>query len=237
MSTKKLKKKTIVTSNQTGMTDSKVIVDSNDKIKAMELNDTIVPNPDPTAAAMQTKVDDVQKNVYKRDLALQEVKDITVQIKTGLTEIKGIFVDKWAKQIQNAIGDDIGKAKLLKFGIKGIDDGHAEPPINVYNSRPVILKIDVGTHLQHVLDIVNSETKKNPLPYKAKHTDVYALVSDVPPTDIKKMQYLGIAQKGKFTHYLEAADLGKTVWYIVVYVDKKSIKPQQLSVAEKATVV
>ncbi len=237
MSKKKLKKKLVVTTNQKGMTESELVQDSVDKIKAMGDNNTIVPTPDPTILVMGGKAEDIQKNIIKRDLLKQELKDVTVQISSGLSDIKSKFVDKWAKQIQDAVGDDEGKVKLLKFGIKGIDDGHAEPPINVYNSRPVILKIDVGTHLQHTLEIVNSETKKISLPYKAKHTDVYAFLGDEQPSDIKKMQYLGIAQKGKFTHYLEAAELGKTIWYIVVYVDKKSIKPQQLSVAEKATVV
>jgi hypothetical protein len=237
MTSKKLKKKLVVTSLQYGLSESDLITDSNEKTKAMAEYPAIVTTPDPTPAVMLTKIDNVQTNVLKRDLLLQEVKDVTVQINTGLDEIKSIFVDKWAKQIQDAVGEDTGKVKLLKFGIKGIDDGHATPAITVFNSHPVIHSINNSTHLQHLLDIVNSETKKTPLPFGAKHLDVYAFIGDEEPTDIKKMQYLGVAKKGKYTNHLDAAQIGESVWYIAVYIDKKALEPQQLSAALKSTIV
>jgi len=237
MSGKNLKKKMIVTANQERLNEAQLLQDSQDKINAQTENPTIVPDLDPPATAVQTTLTAVRNNINKRSSLQQQLKENTNVINKDLSKIKDIFVDKWAKQIQNVIGDDVGKAKLLKFGVKGIYDGHAAPEINVTNSHALIHNIDLNSHLVHQLFIINSMTKKIGLTQDAKQIDVYMSIGAEEPADVKKMTYLGVAKRGKFTNHFTADQVGQPVWYYVVYVPRKAGVIPECAAKVKAMIV
>ncbi len=121
--------------------------------------------------------------------------------------------------------------KLLGFSVKGDNSANIAMLMGrAEDSHPIINNIDTNTHQQHTLAIINSVTGSHKLPADAKHTNVYMQVGGLtPPTDTKKMEYAGIAQKGKFVTNFESTDIGKTVYYVAVYIDKITLKALEYS--------
>ena len=156
-------------------------------------------------------------------------------INNDLDEIKGIIVDKWCKQVQDAIGTDTDKAKLLNYGIKGVYDGHAEPEYNVTNSHAEITDIKIS-HLAHTLYIINNKTGTVGILDDAHGIDVFYCFGQEKPKDISKMTYLGRATSGKFTAHFTEDQVGQTVWYYVVYVPRKKGVVAEIGKMESAIV-
>jgi hypothetical protein len=230
MTKKKLEKKLIVTTDFDGLNEADLAQSFTDKATAAQNNPTIAPGLIPTPPAVLTQIGARQSLILQRGLLQAAQKNNTEQIHHADETLKDIFTSKWAPIIQASIGSDVSKAKMLYFGIKGIDDGHAPISIEtVATSHPNISRIDINIHLQHTLNILNSITGHAKLPDDAKQIDIFEQVGGTPPVDIKLMTYVGIAKRGKFINHFDATELGKTVYYMVVYIDKKTLEPLEQS--------
>ena len=195
-------------------------------------NPTYVSGLNPTPAEVITQIEALQGLVTLRDTLLEQVKTITEKIHLADDALTTVFTDGWAPQAQTAIAGDTTKAKTLGYGIKGTDTGHT--PINtaiakVLESSPLIGKIDINTHLQHTLHILNDATGKKKLPVGILRIDVYGVTGGNEPADLAALitaggGYLGEATAGKFVNAF-TGNVGKIEYYIAVYVDKKTKKP------------
>jgi hypothetical protein len=216
-------KKLIITTNFDNLSQDDFL----DKVKAMikaEIdNPTIVADLDPAPAAVTTKVEKIESLVLENSVLKQKQKDNTGKIKDLEKDVKNDLTSKWANQVQNTPGMDKNKAALLGFGSKGLDDGHAEPEVNISNSNPTITIVNASRHLEHTLFIRNNVTGKIAMPYDAKDTDVYMFIGKDEPVDFRKSAtYLGVAKRGKYTNTFSEDQVGQVVWYYVVYKPRKS---------------
>jgi hypothetical protein len=226
----KLVKKVIVTSNLKGKTETDLLKAVNDRIQAALNNTSIVPALNPTPAQMQTKTQNYATLLVTRDTLRAQQKQNTALILQAEADILNNINSQWVPYIQQQIAGDISKAKLLGFGVKGIDNGQADELVEkAAETHPIISRTDVNVHLQHALYITNSRSGKNKLPADAKHIEIYEQIGGTAPTSIKTMVHAGIAKKGKFINHFDDADLGKTVYYIAVYIDKKTLQPLEQS--------
>ena len=122
------------------------------------------------------------------------------------------------------------KAKTLGWGIKGIDNGQASKlSIDGPGSTPVIVKIDLVLHGQHVLHIRNNISGKIGYPKNILRIDVYGQTGGTQPTDLASLianggGYLGTAQRGKYISSF-TGNANKEEYYVAVYVDKVTLKP------------
>lgn len=235
-SRKKLVRKLIVVTGRKKYKEAKRISDTQDKIDAQLANPGIVTHT-PTAAEVQTILDGIVANVQKRTMIQAEEKSLTGKILADLDKIDGIFVDKWAKQIQGVTDITVEQIKLLKFAAKGVYDGHSEPEYNVTNSHPIIGKIDLNSHLVHGLSIRNNKTGKIGVLDDAQGTEVYYFIGADKPKDPSKMSYLGRAKRGKYIVHFTEDQVGMTVWYYVVYLPRKADVVAEIGTMVSAIIV
>jgi hypothetical protein len=231
-------KKLIVTANLKGLPEANFVQKITGMVQAAQANPTVVSNLTPTAAVVLTKIQGFQGLLVTRDNLRKQQKQNTELILAAETDITNIITSQWAPQVQQAIAGDASKAKLLGFGVKGEDSGHTDNVVTkAAESHPIISRVDMNIHLQHTLHVVNSQSGHTKLPDDAKQIDIYEQIGGTAPADIKLMQHIGIVKKGKFINHFEAADMGKTVFYMAVYIDKKTLKPLELSPVVSAQVV
>ncbi len=230
---KKMIKKLIITTNLRNIGETNFIQKTTGIAQAVQNNPTVVPTLTPAATIVLTKIQKLSDLHIQRDNLRNAQKQNTEQIHQEESEIINIITGQWAPQVQQAIAGDESKAKLLGFGIRGLDSGHADNSIGkAAVSHPIINHIDTNVHLQQTLYTLNSVSRHNKLPKDAKQINIYMQIGGTEPTDIKQMQYAGIAKRGKFINNFKSTDVGKLVYYIAVYIDKKTFKPlEQGSVA------
>ena len=179
---------------------------------------------------MNTKATTLDSLYATRDSLRQQQKTNTEQIIETQNDLVNSITSLWMPQVQQAIASDATKAKTLGYGIKSEDTGHTDNVVaKAADSHPMVNHVDINIHLQHTLHIINSISGHAKLPADANQIDIYEQLDGTAPTTIKGMQYLGIAKKGKFINHFDSTDLGKTVHYIVVYIDKKNLKPLEIS--------
>ena len=232
-----LNPKTIVTVLFKGLTFAEFLV----KVKAMAqtlvTNSGLFPTLNPAPSSFQTEVNNLDTMETKEKNLIQQLKANTEAKKKQKKKVNDIAV-AYATQIQNTTGVTVENIKKVGFGVKGVDDLQAPDEVLVSNSKPTIEEIDQNRHQEHTLTIHNDVTGKIGLPADAKHVDVYEFFGGAqPPTDIKKMTYLGTASRGKFTNHFLPDQVGQVVWYIVVYVPKKKGAVAEISKAVSATVL
>jgi hypothetical protein len=199
-------------------------------VQAALSNTTMVPALNPTPAQVQAKSTNLNNLLIARDNLRAQQKQNTELIIKDEDDLTNIINSQWVPYIQQQIAGDISKAKLLNFGVKGIDDGHTDKQIDIAaESHPVISRIDENVHLQQTLHFINSRSGKNKLPKDAKQVDIYEQIGGTIPASIKTMTHAGIAKRGKFINHFDVADLNKVVYYIAVYIDKKTLLPLEQS--------
>jgi len=231
MTQRRLIKKLIVTSNLQGLSAGRFLQRTKGIATAVAANVGMIINITPLPPAVITKIEGLE-NLHELGIQMQITQKENTQLIEALTnEILDIITSQWAPQVQIAADGDIAKVKLLGFSVKGDESANiAMLTGRAEDSHPIINNIDTNTHQQHTLGIINSITGTRKLPADAKHTNVYMQVGGLTaPTDYKKMEYAGIAQKGKFVTDFENADIGKTVYYVAVYIDKISLKALEYS--------
>jgi hypothetical protein len=214
-------KKLILTTNFKDMTVEEIIAKIKAMIKAEVDNPTYVPDIKPAPDEVTTKLTQVENLTLANKVLMQQHKDNTGKIKDIIKDVKNDMTSKWANQAQNAPNMDKNRAASLGFGVKGIDDGHAEPEVTVTNSHPGIQKIDLNSPQVHTLFFRNNITGKRGLPKDAREIEVYAFIGAEPPDDYKKMTYLGPAVKGKYINRFTPDQAGQTVWYFAIYAPRK----------------
>jgi hypothetical protein len=239
----KLVKELILTANISGLTEVEKINKETAIANAHQANPLLVPGLNPTPASVITLINTQNGYLTQREALREQLKQLTAEIHAGDVNLNNIFVNQWRFQAQTAIGSDESKAKLLGWGIKNIDSGHTPTSVAlgkeiVLASLPVIVKIELNSHLLHILHIHNNITGKRALPKGMLRTDIYAQIAGTMPADYSLMgRALGQASRGKFvTPAYPLADVGKIVYYIAVYVDKKTKQPVAQSVVASAII-
>ena len=243
-------KKIIVTTNFDGLTEAELGLSFNKLQSNMAANPTIVPTISPTPAVVATKITARTDLFTKRATLQAQLKQNTADIHSADADLKNIFTDQWATQIQNTPGITINQIKLLAFGTKGVDNGHSSGSSagttastdKGAGSAPVIIKVVQAAHLEHILHIHNNLTGKIGIPDNILRTDIYAQTGGTQPADLAALianggGYLGTAKRGKYTNLLSVSNLGKTEYYIAVYVDKSTLKPVAQSSVENAMII
>ncbi|MEI8202529.1 MAG: hypothetical protein WCH34_05925 [Bacteroidota bacterium] len=217
-----LEHKLIVTTNQKGMTTQETLQDSKDKYNAAIANPTIVPNLDPTPTEVNVEILKLVTFINEQDALRTALKGKTSEVNSQVKLIKNIFVSRWANEIQNADEITVAKVKKMKFGVKGVDDGHSEPEWTVENSLPSIIKVINTSSLHYELEIINDGTKGVGLPKGADGLYILLFIGDTEPTDISQMQNLGMAGRGKFPFTFPAAKKGLNAFFSAAYLNKKN---------------
>ncbi|HEX7413086.1 MAG TPA: hypothetical protein VF411_03490 [Bacteroidia bacterium] len=231
---KKLVKEMVLTANLADLTETNFVKKTTGMVQAEIDNPLLVPGLNPAPPIVQGKINSLTGYFTMRDTLKNQQKANTKLIGDTIAAITNDITNSWRPQAQTALtGTPNGEANagLLGFGTKGVDTGHGGlPTARAANSYPLIREIDVNVHLQHTLHTVNSATGHNKLPADAKHIEVYEQIGGAMPTSIKGMLHAGICKHGKFINHFDAIDpstnktnLGLTVWYILVYVDKKTL--------------
>ncbi|MCX6706215.1 MAG: hypothetical protein NTV24_03900 [Candidatus Woesebacteria bacterium] len=238
MKKKNLDPKIEVTANLEGLTKPQFVVITGGIAQAAIDNPTVAPTTlDPTPAALKAEVQIMAALMVAAQNLVQQLRNNTELINKSLKIINDFIVSGWVPEIQKKVTnpEDI---KLLGFGIKGVFDGHSGSGVSITNSKPDISNVEYR-HLEHILTFRNNITGHIGLPYDGLRIDIYEYIGTTEPTDIKKMTYIGSASRGKFTNHFTEDQLGQKVWYIAVYVGKKSAADgsSELSVKVQATVV
>jgi hypothetical protein len=229
MSTKKkLEKELVLTVNFGGLTETDFVKKANGMVKAEVDNPTLVPGLNPATSIVQGKINNLVTYYTTRDTLRNQQKANTKLIWDTHDSIVNIITNQWRPEAQTALTGTASaeaNAKLLGFGTKGIDTGSSTLLVErAATSHPVIREIDENVHLQQTLHTINSASGRNKLPADAKHIEIYEQIGGVVPTSIKTMAHVGICKHGKFINHFDIADLGKIVYYIALYVDKKTLQ-------------
>jgi len=222
--------KLIIVLNFRGLSFLKKLLRMTDIQKNHVGNPLLVPGLDPAPDVVLTKITEAMDELTRHDSLTDQLKASTQKLDTMEAYLEGVFIDKWAKQTQNAADMNAEKAKLLGYGIKG--ENPPEPPSQ--DNVPVIGKIDNNTHGQHTLFIQNFLTGKVALPPGISRIDIYGQTGGTQPVDLAAMianggGYLGEATKGKFVNTFGSQNLGTPEYYFAVYIDKKTKKPFTVS--------
>jgi hypothetical protein len=238
MAKKNLDPKTEVTANLDGLTKPQFVVKAGGIAQAAIDNSTIAPTSlDPAPAVLKAEVQNMSTLMVTKENILQQLKQNTGLINKSERKIKDYIIDGWLPEVQKYVTDpeDI---KLLGLGIKNVDDGHSDSLATILNSRPENSDFEYR-HLEHILTFRNSLTGLIALPDDVKDMDVYEYIGTTAPTSLKQMTYLGRASRGKFTVHFTEDQVGLTVWYVAVYIGKKSADAEssELSGKVRANVV
>ncbi|MHB8260603.1 MAG: hypothetical protein ACYDCN_05505 [Bacteroidia bacterium] len=243
---RKLSKKVILTANFRNQTEGAKLRKIGDIAGANTDNPTIVPALDPPAATVSSKVVAVQDLITERDVMKATLQGLTQRVHDEIDELKDIITRQWMPQSEIAIDGDTSKAILLGWGIKGISVGHSAvsaPGVSSTkdgHSAPIILRIERDVPEKHTLHIRNDVTGSVVKPKNILRVDVYAQIGGTKPTELATLLangggFLGTATRGKFVSNFPNGK-GKEIFYIAVYIDKKTLKPAMESKVADAMV-
>jgi len=237
MSKKKLIKKLVVTSNLHKLSKGNFSSKSKSIANAFIANPTYVTNIDPLPETVLTEIqkyDDLGVNGKTLSNALKENSKNMIAQKGVILDIVN---DNWIIQVQMAVKGDVAKVLKLGLGVKGVDNGTVPALVGkVVDSHPIISQTDTNVHQQHTLHIINSETGSKKQPVDAISTYIYQLIGTTAPTSISQMSYKGIVNKGKYINKFDSLDLGKVVYYIAIYVNKKTLELMEPSPVSSAII-
>jgi len=225
-----------VTPNNSNLSDKDMLEDSQSKVKAEVDFPDIVEDLEPTAAATGAKVTAFQNEKLKHDALEAQLMQSTSNLLAMKKDIMKDF-NKWATQIQNAPGIDLGKVQLLHFHVVGSVPKPPTPP----ESTPMMSFIETNISGKHTLSIIDNLTQKKALPKDILRTDIYAQTGGTKPNNLSELitnggGRVGEASRGKFVNDLPPGNKGKTEYYILVYISKKTKKPFSYSIVYEATI-
>jgi len=237
MSKKKLIKKLVVTSNLHKLSKGNFSTRSKSIANAFIANPTYVTNLNPLPETVLTEIqnyDDLAVNGKSLSDAVKENSKIMIAQRGVILDI---INDNWVTQVQMAVKGDVAKVLKLGLGVKGVDNGTVPALVGkVVDSHPIISQTDTNVHQQHTLHIINSETGSKKQPVDAISTYIYQLIGTTAPTSISQMSYKGIVNKGKYINKFDSLDLGKVVYYIAIYVNKKTLELMEPSPVSSAII-
>ena len=235
---KKLIKELILISGLTGLNIEDYVKRVLALTQAATDNPLIAPDLDPTPLIITGKANAITAMVTNRTALYTAYKAQTVSINLAKTDLTNLMNNSWAPQAQVAIKGDADLAAKLAWLIKGVVTGKAPVVVGMAaDSHPIVNYVDNSNHLEHNISIINNVSGKVAVPKDAARTEVYQQIGGLtPPDDIKNMSHLGTAKTGKYKNTFDIADLNKLVYYIVVYIDKKTQKALIQSPVFSATI-
>ncbi|HEX7412482.1 MAG TPA: hypothetical protein VF411_00450 [Bacteroidia bacterium] len=251
-SKKVVNKKVVLTADFYGLTQEEKLKKETDMTLAQKNNPLLVPGLNPTAVVIQNRIialtDPNTGLVHELEMVRANEKTLVGQIADEVKAIESIIVSEWMSQTQSAIAGDVNKAATLKFGVKGVSGGGAQTSsvmemAKTATSAPVIVKIDTDVHDEHILHIHNNITNKRGHGKDILRVDMYAQNGGTLPINFAALianggQLLGTAERGVYINTIIAttANSGTTVYYIAVYISKKTKKPVAYSVVASAKI-
>ena len=226
MSTQKvLNKMFILTSNLGKLTSGAFAKKAKGYVTAMGSHPTYVPGLKPTVEDAEIEVAKLETLQETKGEIAKAGKANTADIKAQVKKVKKIITYEWMSQAQEALNGDESKAKDLGYGIRGIDNGTSAPTIGkAATSHAIVTKIETEVALQHTVHAVNNETMSSVFPEGVESLNIYEQIGGVSPISIEGMDMIGIVKNGKFINSFAVEDIGKTVYYILCYTDKKTGK-------------
>ena len=228
MTKKKLNKKVIFTANLNGLSKADELKKITAYGQAVKDNTVLVPDILPVATELLSKVAIINTKIIAHTNLTKQLTSATEELNNLQQEVKNIVVDQWLPYVQENLSNDIEGAMELGFGVKG-QSTTVETKGKADESHPVIIRIDMNVQLQHTLHIVNSETSLPTRPDDAEYLAVYRQIGGVAPIDIANLKEAGIAKRGKYASKFNAEDKGKSVFYILAYISKKTLEPLEMS--------
>ena len=132
MSKKVISKKIIVTTNFGRLTENALSKAFNKLQNGVANNAPAGLTVSPTTAAVKTQIDARNDLFIVRSGLEAQLKQNTEDIHSADVALKGIFTDQWAAQVQNFPGITVNQIKGMAFGIKGLDNSHADTRVDVY---------------------------------------------------------------------------------------------------------
>ena len=231
-----LVKKLVLTVDLHGLKEQAKLQRFTDLQAAHQANIAWIPGLTPTPSAVATAITAAKGMLTSRNSLREQLKQITEQYHLAEKSLTDIFIS-WMAQAQLAISGDTTKAKALGYGEKGPGGKH---PIND-EIEPVIVKIDINVRGVHKLHIRDSITNKRKLPAGIGRIDIYGQTGGDAPIDLAHLimnggGYLGEASKGDYVNDLPTGNVGKSEYYIAVYIGKKTKKPVAQSVVASAMI-
>ena len=247
MSKKVISKKIIVTTNFGRLTENALSKAFNKLQNGVANNAPAGLTVSPTTAAVKTQIDARNDLFIVRSGLEAQLKQNTEDIHSADVALKGIFTDQWAAQVQNFPGITVNQIKGMAFGIKGLDNSHADTTVadntKTASSAPSIIKIDTDVKGQHTLHIRNNITGKAGHPKDVLRVDVYGQTGGTEPDNLAALVangggWLGTAVKGKYLNRLTVNTNTKNQpeFYIAVYIDKLTKKPAAQSNVESENI-
>jgi len=231
MSPKKLLNKMfILTSNLSGLAKGLFATTARGYVAAMGSHPTYIPNLKPTVEEADIEVTKLETLQITKGEIAKAGKANTADIKAQIIAVKKIITYEWMSQAQEALNGDESKAKDLGYGIRGIDNGTSAPTIGkAKSSHAIVTKIETEVSLQHTVHTVNNETMSTVLPDGVESLNIYEQIGGVSPISTDGMEMLGIVKNGRYINSFAVADIGKTAYYILCYIAKKTEKKLQMS--------
>ncbi|MEI6132854.1 MAG: hypothetical protein WCQ41_08545 [Bacillota bacterium] len=226
-----------VNAGLSGKSEADLVEDVTDKVIAMAEYDTIVTDPDPTPAAAGLILTHMKDGISKEAGLLLELKQVRDDIDADKKKLIDIMVNKWAPQIQNTPNITIGQIHVLGFHVTG-----ENPIIPIpIDTVPVVTKIVTNIPEKHILHVIDSKDEKKAVPTGMLRTDVFAQIGGTKPVNMAGLianggSRVGEVTAGKFIFDVPNGNKGKTVFYILTYIEKKTKKSFSYSIVYDAVV-
>ena len=226
-----------VNAGVTGKTEADLVEDISEKVKSMDENDTIVTTPDPSTTVVGGVLTHMKDGISKEASLLLELKQVRDDIDADKKKLIDIMVNKWAPQIQNTPNITIGQIHVLGFHVTG-----ENPIIPIpIDTVPVVTKIVTNIPEKHILHVIDSKDEKKAVPTGMLRTDVFAQIGGTKPVNMAGLianggSRVGEVTAGKFIFDVPNGNKGKTVFYILTYIEKKTKKSFSYSIVYDAVV-
>ena len=245
MCAKVVDKKIIVTTNFDHQTETELGKSFNKLQNGGATNAPTGLTLNPTAASVATKLTARTALITTRSGLEAQLKQNTKDIHKADSDLKTIFTDNWATQIQNFTGITVNQILGMGFGVKGLEPSGplVMDTAKTATSAPVIIRIETDIKGQHTIHIHNNVTGKIGHPKDVERIDIYGQTGGTAPASLAALianggGWLGTAKRGKYVNQfaVSAANQGKSEFYIAVYILKATKKPAAQSVVESATI-
>jgi hypothetical protein len=245
MSRKVINKKIVVVTNFNNQTEDELTTTYNKLQNGVATNAPAGLTVSPVPSSVLTKISDRNNLFTTRSNLHSLLKQNTEDIHSADSNLKTIFTDQWAAQIQSFPGITVNQIIGMGFGVKGLSNQTSTVADTDKNatSAPFIIRIDTSVKGQHILHIHNNISGKIGHPKDVLRIDIYAQTGGTAPANLTALianggGWLGTAKRGKYINEFEVTpeNAGKPEYYIAVYIDKIKKKPAAQSVVESAVI-
>jgi hypothetical protein len=230
MSRKVINKKIVVVTNFNNQTEGELTTTYNKLQNGVATNAPAGLAVSPTTTAVENKITARNDLFITRSNLHALLKQNTEDIHSADSNLKAIFTDQWAAQIQSFPGITVNQIIDMGFGVKGLSSqtSTVADTDKTATSAPFIIKIDTDVKGRHTLHIHNNITGKIGHPKDVERIDIYGQTGGVAPANLAALianggGWLGTAKRGKYINefVVTPENQRKSEYYIAVYIDKK----------------